>query len=261
MSENNNVLKISGKITGFQVQRKDIAEDAVAAKPKEAPVTEVTPVTTPKVKEILKVAPIHMNEHVARPEALHGTTYKIKTPVSDHALYITINDIVLNAGTEHEQRRPFEIFINSKNMDHYMWVVALTRIVSAIFRKGGDVAFLVEELKAIFDPRGGYWQPGGRFMPSLVAELGCVIERHLQMLGLVAINELDDNQKALVAAKLAQYETRQASAVAAAKSEAVPSGETSFPDNARMCPKCHTKAVILMDGCLTCLNCADSKCG
>jgi aspartate aminotransferase len=87
---------------------------------------------------------------------LIGSTYKIKTPVSDHAMYVTINDIVLNEGTEHEQRRPFEVFINSKNLDHYQWIVALTRIISAVFRKGGDVAFLVEELKAVFDPRGGY---------------------------------------------------------------------------------------------------------
>ena len=102
-----------------------------------------------------------MTEELQRPEMLIGSTYKIKTPVSDHAMYVTINDIVLNEGTEHEQRRPFEVFINSKNLDHYQWIVALTRIISAVFRKGGDVTFLVEELKAVFDPRGGYWQPGG----------------------------------------------------------------------------------------------------
>ncbi|RPI14245.1 MAG: NrdJb, partial [Lysobacterales bacterium] len=96
---------------------------------------------------------IWMHEKLERPEELIGSTYKIKTPVSDHAMYVTINDIVLNEGTEHEQRRPFEIFINSKNLDHYQWIVALTRIISAVFRKGGDVTFLVEELKAVFDPR------------------------------------------------------------------------------------------------------------
>ena len=122
-----------------------------------------------------------MHEKLERPEMLIGSTYKIKTPVSDHAMYVTINDIVLNEGTEHEQRRPFEIFINSKNLDHFQWIVALTRIISAVFRKGGDVTFLVEELKAVFDPRGGYWQPGGKFMPSIIAELGHVIEKHLQI--------------------------------------------------------------------------------
>ena len=126
-----------------------------------------------------------MHEKLERPEMLIGSTYKIKTPVSDHAMYVTINDIVLNEGTEHEQRRPFEIFINSKNLDHYQWIVALTRIISAVFRKGGDVTFLVDELKAVFDPRGGYWQPGGKFMPSIIAELGYVIERHLQTIGLM----------------------------------------------------------------------------
>ena len=116
---------------------------------------------------------------------LIGSTYKIKTPVSDHAMYVTINDIVLNEGTDYEQRRPFEIFINSKNLDHFQWIVALTRIISAVFRKGGDVTFLVDELKAVFDPRGGYWQPGGKFMPSIIAELGYVIEKHLQTIGLM----------------------------------------------------------------------------
>jgi hypothetical protein len=117
---------------------------------------------------------IRMHEEIQRPEVLVGSTYKIKTPVSDHAMYVTINDIVLNEGTEYEQRRPFEVFINSKNLDHFQWIVALTRIISAVFRKGGDVAFLVDELKAVFDPRGGYWQPGGKFIPSIVAELGYV---------------------------------------------------------------------------------------
>ena len=98
-------------------------------------------------------------------------------------MYVTINDILLNEGTPHEQRRPFEVFINSKNLDHFQWIVALTRVISAVFRKGGDTTFLVDELKAVFDPKGGYWQPGGKFMPSTIAELGHVIERHLQSIG------------------------------------------------------------------------------
>ena len=104
---------------------------------------------------------VHMHERLKRPDMLLGSTYKISTPLSEHALYVTINDIILNAGTEHELRRPFEIFINSKNMDHFQWIVALTRIVSAVFRKGGDVTFLVEELRSVFDPRGGYFKKGG----------------------------------------------------------------------------------------------------
>src|SRR3989337_1313252 len=105
---------------------------------------------------------IRMHEKLERPEMLQGSTYKVKTPVSDHAMYVTINDIILNPGTEYEQRRPFEIFINSKNLDHYQWIVALTRLMSAVFRKGGDVTFMVDELKAVFDPSGGDLQPGGQ---------------------------------------------------------------------------------------------------
>ncbi len=102
-----------------------------------------------------------VHENLARPEFLQGATYKIKPPIAEHALYITINDVVLNQNTEHEQRYPYEVFINSKNMDHFQWVVALTRVISAVFRKGGDVTFLVEELKAVFDPKGGYFIKGG----------------------------------------------------------------------------------------------------
>ena len=144
-----------------------------------------------------------MHEKLERPEVLIGSTYKVKTPVSDHAMYVTINDIVLNEGTQHEQRRPFEIFINSKNLDHYQWIVALTRIMSAVFRKGGDVTFLVDELKAVFDPRGGYWQPGGKFMPSIIAELGHIVEKHLIEIGLLKSPELSVEQR-----KMHRGETR-----------------------------------------------------
>ncbi|MBT8101144.1 MAG: NrdJb, partial [Gammaproteobacteria bacterium] len=149
---------------------------------------------------------IRMHEKLERPEVLVGSTYKVKTPISDHAMYVTINDIVLNQGTEFEKRRPFEIFINSKNLDHYQWIVALTRIISAVFRKGGDVAFLVDELKAVFDPRGGYWQPGGKFMPSIIAELGYIVEKHLITIGLLVEPTLDDGQKELIEQKRAEYE-------------------------------------------------------
>ena len=128
---------------------------------------------------------IHMHEKLARPESLQGITYKIKTPLSEHALYVTINDIVLNPGTEHELRRPFEIFINSKNMEHFQWIIALTRILSAVFRKGGDVTFLVDEMHSVFDPQGGYFKKGGRYTPSIVAEIGDVIEQHMKTIGMI----------------------------------------------------------------------------
>ncbi len=195
---------------------------------------------------------IRMHEKLERPEMLIGSTYKVKTPISDHAMYVTINDIVLNEGTEYEKRRPFEIFINSKNLDHYQWIVALTRIISAVFRKGGDVAFLVEELKAVFDPRGGYWQPGGKFMPSIIAELGYVIEKHLIMIGLMAAPVLDEAQKRLIAEKRAEFEESQKQRDAFSKNE--------YPEGAQLCIKCNTAALIMMDGCQTCLCWGDSRC-
>ncbi|RMG31716.1 MAG: NrdJb [Gammaproteobacteria bacterium] len=203
-------------------------------------------------KEGDKVVQLH--EKLERPEMLLGSTYKIKTPLSEHALYVTINDIVLNPGTEHEVRRPFEIFINSKNMDHFQWIVALTRIISAVFRKGGDVTFLVEELRSVFDPRGGYFKKGGRYMPSLVAEIGDAIECHLRMIGMLRDEGLDAHQRKLVEEKRAQYEAALAAAGAA-------NGGDAFPEGAQLCGKCQTRAVVQMDGCMTCLNCGDSKCG
>jgi hypothetical protein len=137
---------------------------------------------------------VHMHEKLQRPPVLSGSTYKIKTPLSEHALYVTFNDIVLNPDTEHELRRPFEMFINSKNMDHFQWIVALTRIASAVFRKGGDVTFLVEELRSVFDPQGGYFKKGGKFMPSLVAEIGDVLENHLCEIGILKSPTLDVHQ-------------------------------------------------------------------
>jgi len=199
---------------------------------------------------------VWMHEKLERPEVLIGSTYKIKTPVSDHAMYLTINDIMLNEGTEHEHRRPFEIFINSKNLDHFQWIVALTRIISAVFRKGGDVAFLTEELKAVFDPRGGYWQSGGKFMPSIIAEIGAVIEHHLQKIGLMEKEELSEQQQLILNQKRAQAEAATAQRTASSAES-----DGSYPASATLCNKCHTKAVIIMDNCATCLSCGYSKCG
>jgi len=195
---------------------------------------------------------VRMHEKLDRPEMLRGSTYKVKTPVDDHAMYVTINDIVLNLDTEYESQRPFEIFVNSKNLDHYQWIVALTRIMSAVFRKGGDVTFIVDELKAVFDPRGGYWQPGGKYMPSIIAELGHIVEKHLQYIGLLPQEQLDEHQRKLVETKRKEYEESKKQTDAFAD---------EMPEGAQMCGKCHDKAVVLMDGCMTCLSCGDSKCG
>jgi hypothetical protein len=191
-----------------------------------------------------------MHENVERPEILLGSTYKIKTPQSEHALYITINDMILNQGTAHEERRPYEIFINSKNMEHFQWVLALTRVISAVFRKGGDACFLVEEMKAVFDPRGGYFKKGGVFMPSLVAEIGCAIETHLKHIGMIKPEVMSNQQKQFLEEKRREFEAQHGG-----------TGSSDFPEKAVLCNKCSTKAMVLMDGCMTCLNCGESKCG
>jgi hypothetical protein len=195
-----------------------------------------------------------MHEEIARPDELRGYTYKIKTPLSDHAMYITVNNIVLNMETEDEQEYPFEIFINSKNMEQFQWILALTRVISAVFRKGGDATFLVEELKQVFDPQGGYFKKGGRFMPSMVAEIGEVLEIHMRKAGLIEPEELSEAHQALLAEKRAALEGGAANADNAAR-------DSSFPPGAQLCKKCNTTAMVLMDGCMTCLNCGDSKCG
>ena len=281
-------MKIGKKIKGYSVLK---PEDKTRLVPAEAAPESAPAVVTAEV--------IQMHEKVERPDTLIGATYKIKSPLFEHALYVTINDIVLNEGTEYQLRRPFEIFVNSKNMDHFQWIVALTRIMSAVFRKGGDVTFLVEELKAVFDPRGGYFKAGGVYMPSIVAELGAVIETHMKSIGLLHDPDLDPEQRKLIAEKRAAYEARANKDTAkkkseprvAAKSEEPLSGlsndlagafgesarksaapadagdadsapaSSAFPPGATMCHKCHNNAVIMMDGCATCLNCGYSKCG
>ncbi len=170
----------------------------------------------------------------ARPEVLPGETYKLRWPDSDHAIYVTLNDEVVDG-----RRRPFEIFINSKNMEHYAWTVALTRMISAVFRRGGDVAFVVEELKAVFDPRGGQWM-GGRYVPSLLAAIGETIERHMVATGFLAKPEG-------IVPEVAVEVTADAAAPAR------PPG--------RSCPKCGHPTLIRQEGCDTCLNCGYSRCG
>ena len=231
-------IKITHKIKSYSVARADATGSNAAPAVPEAEV-------------------IQMHERLQRPEVLVGSTYKIKSPLFEHALYVTINDIVLNAGTPHESRRPFEIFINSKNMDHFQWIVALTRIMSAVFRKGGDVTFLVEELKAVFDPRGGYFKPGGVYMPSIVAELGLIIERHLKSIGMIKDGELSAEQRTLIAEKRSAYEATLKSS----ESAAVGADTPGYPPGATLCAKCNTPAMVLMDGCATCLSCGYSKCG
>lgn len=175
---------------------------------------------------------VYMTEPLDRPQSLEGSTYKVKWPDSEHALYITINDIVING-----HRRPFEVFINSKNMEHFAWTVALTRMISAVFRRGGDVSFVVEELKAVFDPRGGAWVQG-KYIPSILAAIGGVIERHM-----IAIGFIEGEGMGLKSDPQAQV---------------VSLGERP---RGKACPSCGQYDLRMVEGCMTCGSCGHSKCG
>jgi ribonucleoside-diphosphate reductase alpha chain len=183
-----------------------------------------------------------MTQPLDRPGALPGQTYKINWPESDHSIYITVNDIIQDG-----RRRPFEVFINSKNVDHFAWTVALTRMISAVFRRGGDVSFVVDELKAVFDPRGGYWVEG-RYVPSLLAAIGEIIERHMIAIGFIANPNIGT-------------ETEEALIALPAGGQA--HGDDSGDDTPRLrgCPKCGTPGLIRQEGCETCVSCGYSKCG
>ncbi len=174
---------------------------------------------------------VYMSEPLDRPRALEGNTYKLKWPDSEHAIYLTINDILING-----HRRPFEVFINSKNMEHYAWTVALTRMISAVFRRGGDVSFVVEELKAVFDPRGGAWMEG-KYIPSILAAIGGVIERHLIATGFI--------------------EGEGMGLKSDPKQQVVNLG--GAPGKA--CPSCGQYELRMVEGCMTCASCGHSKCG
>jgi ribonucleoside-diphosphate reductase alpha chain len=174
---------------------------------------------------------VYMTRPLDRPEVLPGQTYKLRWPESDHAIYLTVNDVVRDG-----RRRPFEVFINSKNMDHYAWTLGLTRMISAVFRRGGDVSFVVEELKAVFDPRGGQWVDG-RYVPSLLAAIGEVLETHMINIGFIR-RDTDDNVEVLARA-------------------AGEGGGQRMPDS---CPRCSQPSLIHQEGCNMCTSCGFSKC-
>ena len=189
---------------------------------------------------------VYIAQPLDRPEDLPGRTYKIKWPGSDHAIYITINDVEQDG-----RRRPFEIFINSKNMEHYAWTVALTRMISAVFRRGGDVSFVVEELKAVFDPRGGQWMEG-RYVPSLLAAIGGVIERHLVDIGFLAPADQP---------RISEVVEQRLRAAAGARQDAEEGSGLVAAPKLGQCPNCGAAALTHQEGCDTCLNCGYSRCG
>ena len=176
---------------------------------------------------------IYMSEPLDRPSTLDGNTYKLKWPDSEHAIYVTINDIIVN-----DKRRPFEVFINSKNMEHFAWTVGLTRMISAVFRRGGDVSFVVDELKAVFDPRGGAWV-GGKYIPSILAAIGGILEEHMMKIGFIKDSNTSLFHK---------------------------SGEVTKVENLKLsrqksCTSCGQFDLQMIEGCMTCRSCGYSKCG
>ena len=198
---------------------------------------------------------VYMTEPLARDEALEGVTYKIKWPASAHAIYVTINDIVRDG-----RRRPFEVFINTKNLEHYAWTVALTRMISAVFRRGGDVSFVAEELKAVFDPEGGRWMKG-RYVPSLLAAIGDVIEEHMLKIGFIAPER---SAHAGIEPDLEQRTQHAGSEVGSTNSRNSPRttiGISAATTPARRCPKCGERTLHRIEGCWTCMSCHYSHCG
>ncbi|HEY5346988.1 MAG TPA: hypothetical protein VIJ72_02265, partial [Rhizomicrobium sp.] len=213
-------------VTGSVLEARPLTQTTATTQEPELPL----PAPRPKAKDVYEAGGVvYMTQPLDRPEALPGNTYKIAWPQSEHAMYITLNDIVQDG-----RRRPFEIFINSKNMEHYAWTVALTRMISAVFRRGGDVSFVVEELKAVFDPRGGAWM-GGQYVPSLLAAIGEVIERHMISIGFLAPRQNLSPEA----------DIRQAAEGA----------------RARFCPRCGDASFVRLEGCDSCLSCGYSKCG
>ena len=224
---------------GCTTYRPNDVTGAVLTVRKEPEAQAELPLPTPPAKpaDIYEAGGVvYMTQPLSRPESLPGQTYKIKWPDGEHAMYITINDVIQDG-----RRRPFEIFINSKNMEHYAWTVGLTRMISAVFRRGGDVAFVVEEMKAVFDPRGGAWM-GGKYVPSLLAAIGDVIEHHMIDTGFMPARE--SGPKDIAQRQVANLPT--AGAIAARMAQ---------------CPKCGEASLIRIEGCDQCTSCTYSKCG
>jgi ribonucleoside-diphosphate reductase alpha chain len=238
--------EVTGAVLEVREPEAASASGQDTAQQPELPLPPPAPVASPKPADIFEAGGVvYMTQPLSRPEALPGQTYKIRWPESEHALYITLNDIIQDG-----RRRPFEVFVNSKNMEHYAWTVALTRMISAVFRRGGDVSFVVEEMKAVFDPRGGAWM-GGKYVPSLLAAIGDVIERHMIEIGFLPARKdravISDQQHAV------------------GDGRGVPAAGALIADQRRssrmaQCPKCGEAALVRIESCDQCTSCDYSKC-
>ena len=188
---------------------------------------------------IQEFTPEFIHEKFKRPKVLNGCTYQLKTPLSECTWYITINNVLLNEGTEYEKLQPFEIFINTKDVSSYQWTIFASRMLSAIFRKGGDIKFILEEMSSVYQPNGGYLTKGG-YMPSLVAEIGKIIETHFKSIGLI-----EDDSTIIIPPKIENIKNKISD---------------KEMENAGTCPKCGSKSYIKIEGCGYCTNCLYSQC-
>ena len=236
-------MKIEKKIVGFKVKTETKAE------------TELE----------------KLNEHKKRPFALRGMTYKIKPPTSDSALYMTVNDICLNEGTEHEQYVPFEVFLNSKHMDSFEWIATVTRLISAVLRKGGETRFLVKELEGMFSPNAGYFgkvpnKTKGKYYNSVVSEIGSILRFHMEQLGvmnkILSVKEENDKKEDDKSENIDNDIVGVNGSVINMKTEEVTEEVIEKAKSGPICPVCSEPGMVLMDGCYTCVNgCGHSKCG
>jgi ribonucleoside-diphosphate reductase alpha chain len=234
--------EVTGGVLAARPEAATGTDARAASHQPELPLPPPAPALSPKPADVFEAGGVvYMTQPLSRPEALPGQTYKLRWPDSEHALYITLNDIVQDG-----RRRPFEVFINSKNMEHYAWTVALTRMISAVFRRGGDVSFVVEEMKAVFDPRGGAWMDG-KYVPSLLAAIGDVIERHMIEIGFLPHERAERS----LTAKVVNLP---------ASDPSVSQTYQALPRRAQ-CPKCGEAALIRIEGCDQCTSCDYSKCG
>lgn len=206
---------------------------SVTEKPKEAPVSDFAS------NRAEGMEPAGEEPPVERPDTLPGAVYKLKWPGGAHAIYVTVTDILDEGG----KRRPFEVFINSKNMEHFAWTVALTRMISAVFRRPHDSRFVVEELKAVFDPKGGAWM-NGQYVPSILAAIGGVIEQHMRAIGYM--------------------EPAKGGTVQGVPEGWKPSYTKPDPQAGPLppcCPSCNSFNVKKESGCFVCKDCGNSNCG
>lgn len=221
--------------------------------------------------------PTVMNETIKREPKLFGSTTRLKIPNEEHRLYITINDQVIDG-----VRYPREMFLTTKNPEHKMWMDALSLVISAVFRKGNDISFLVDEFSSVFDPKGGYFSKNrltgkGKYYNSIVHEIGNVLEEHLKSISdsklKITSSDLEMELPSLPI-DLSDITWDSASAtdltglvvsnddgtIASITIEEL-TDDSGYPPNATTCKKCYHKATVLLDGCPTCLNCGESKCG